>query len=124
MRNLIIFGVFVLYLFNFNSWARKPAVDPQMTITTEHIKQQAPAASVATGYNFSDQSKTAAKPVTQSPPLQGGFPFLLIILAVFLPFGMWFAITTRASKQPDAEVIEFPTESEKDDHDHEFPEAS
>ena len=121
MRNLIIFSVFLVYIFSFNSWARKPAVDPQMGIATVEFEPVAPE--IAKGFNFTNTTRV---PASQKAPLSGGAPFLLIALFLGLPIGIWFVIMAKASTNKKSNVVAFPTQKreEEESDDYDFPQAS
>ena len=93
-----------------------------MTISIEHMDKISPE--TAKGFNFTENQKVVQKTTKDSSPLQGGAPTLLILLFLGLPLGIWIAIIARASKGNTTNIIEFPTKSEDDEHDHDYPQAS
>jgi len=101
-----------------NTWARKPAVEPQMGIENE-FPTQPPA--VAKGYSFNNINRSPS--ATTTPVATEGMA--TTIFALFLlgaPLLMWGAISWKSKKQqhPD-NVVEMP----KNDHDdHDWPQAS
>jgi hypothetical protein len=101
-----------------NSWARKPAVEPQMGIENE-FPTQSPA--VAKGYDFKNVNRT---PSAQSAPVTATNSSATTVLALFLlgaPLILWGAISWKQKEGPKPDnVVEF----NKDDHDdHDWPQA-
>ena len=102
-----------------NTWARKPAVEPQMGIENEFPTQ---SPKVAKGFAFPDTSRTPSAVAAPSPATTSSTSATTVI-ALFLlgaPRFIWGVISWKSRKSTHHNVVEMP----KNDHDdHDWPQA-
>ena len=117
MRQLVLLFILILYTISLNSWARKPAVEPQMGITNE-FQPQPP--SIAKGFEFKENVNRAPSSTDSSSTTATTF---LVLILLGAPLLVWAGIQWKSKKSlTHSNVVNLRDHQQEDPTD--WPKAS
>ena len=114
MRKVILLFILTIYAISFSSWARKPAIEPQMEVINE-FKPLAP--NVAKGYTFQENVGRTPNAITTPRKTTStvSATSLITIVILGIPLFIWGAIAWRSRKLINSNVIPLPQKKDHDD---------
>ena len=107
MRKIILLSILIIYAISFNSWARKPAIEPQMEIINE-FKPLPP--NMAKGYSFKENvGRTPSALSSEHQTTSVAITSIITLLILGIPLSLWGAIAWKSRQLNPTNIVPFKT---------------